>query len=235
MRRILALLTVAVLTSPCHGALIHRYDFSTDASDSVGGAHGTLLNGASVSGGILNLDGVNDYVQIGSHIVPTTGSYTVSLFARQDSPQTTYVELISQGMTAGTGFYIGHNLSHDIRAGDPWQLTGIPFPSDGQFHHFALVVDAPGNNSHLYVDGLLQASLGSALTTGAGGSDTRLGRQFAPFNEFLHGALDDVRVYDTALADNQIAALATVPIPAALWLFSTGLIGFVGMVRRNTA
>ena len=76
-------LALFLLTSSCYGDLIHYYSFTLDASDSVGGANGTLLNGASVSGGTLNLDGLDDFVQFGSKIVPTSGSYSVAMFAQQ--------------------------------------------------------------------------------------------------------------------------------------------------------
>ena len=55
-------LTFAALTlltsSLCHAAtLAHRYSFDADASDSVGGNDGILIDDASVSGGELILDG----------------------------------------------------------------------------------------------------------------------------------------------------------------------------------
>jgi hypothetical protein len=39
--------------------LLHRYDFSAKANDSVGVAHGTLEGGATISGGSLNTAAVN--------------------------------------------------------------------------------------------------------------------------------------------------------------------------------
>ncbi|MDP6564466.1 MAG: hypothetical protein QF578_06535 [Alphaproteobacteria bacterium] len=80
-------------------ALIHHYDFNgAGVIDTVGGANGTLFGGASVSGGVLNLDGINDYVEmVGNKIVPTgTSAFTVSLDARQLSNQVGHRELISQ-------------------------------------------------------------------------------------------------------------------------------------------
>ncbi|MDP7106106.1 MAG: hypothetical protein QGH41_03450, partial [Roseibacillus sp.] len=52
------ILLAAFLGSPCHAAtLAHRYSFDVDASDSVGGNDGILIDDASVSGGELILDG----------------------------------------------------------------------------------------------------------------------------------------------------------------------------------
>jgi Bacterial Ig-like domain (group 2) len=48
---------VMITVTPAGGTLIHRYSFTTDASDSVGGANGTLNGDASVSSGHLVLTG----------------------------------------------------------------------------------------------------------------------------------------------------------------------------------
>ncbi len=124
-------------------SMIHHYDFNGSVTDLVGSENGVLVNGANVSGGVLNLDGVDDYVQFSSHLVPTSGSYTVSLFARQSSTQSgSFVELISQGFSSGPGFYIGKHSYEMVRVTDSWQNTDIAFPSVGELHHYAVSVDA---------------------------------------------------------------------------------------------
>jgi len=237
MKTIFIFAMIAVMVSPSYAALIHHYNFNTDASDLVGSENGALISGASVSGGKLNLDGVDDYVQFGAQIVPTSGSYTVALFAQQASSQATYVELISQGFSGGPGFYLGHDPSGNIRATDSWISTGVAFPSDGQFHHYSLVVDTGSSSSSLYLDGLLQATLGSAIATTNSGDGTRLGRQFGGIAEYFHGALDDVRIYDYALTSNEVLDLAnnvsSVPVPVAIWLFGSGLVGLIGMRKKT--
>jgi hypothetical protein len=66
------------------------------------------MNGASAVDGTLTLNGANQYVQFGSHIVPTSRSYSVALFARESVLGSDFVEFISQGVSGGPGFYIGH-------------------------------------------------------------------------------------------------------------------------------
>jgi hypothetical protein len=75
--------------APAHADLIHRYSFTTDASDSVGGANGTLMNSATVSGGQLQLNNPNfsgstsgatdphGYLSLPASILPTSGSATI--------------------------------------------------------------------------------------------------------------------------------------------------------------
>lgn len=205
----------ALLVATSAGAeLVHHYPFDSAAEDAVGSADGTLLNGAQVSAGLLVLDGIDDYVQFAEHIIPLSGDYTVAFFARQTQPQIDeFVELISQGFSTGPGFYLGHHRDGTIRAGDDWQNTGVDFPTDGKFHHYALVADAGNTQSLLYIDGLLRATHGTAITSTGEGTNTRLGSQFETGGtelEWFHGQMDDVRIYDTALGADEIWRLANI-------------------------
>lgn len=74
-------LTIAVMAlaaipgAAVHAAVpVHAYEFDSDASDSVGGADGTLSGGAYVAAGRLELDGADDFVGFGSYLVPTSGA-----------------------------------------------------------------------------------------------------------------------------------------------------------------
>ena len=51
--------------------LTHRWNFSSNTNDSVGGINGTLNGGASVSGGQLVLDGVDDFMSLPSSPLPS--------------------------------------------------------------------------------------------------------------------------------------------------------------------
>src|SRR6185437_13367794 len=65
-------------------ALTHRYQFNTDgdASDSVGGANGTLQGAATVSGGQLQLTGNNaDYLQLPGGLLTNYSAVTVDTWA----------------------------------------------------------------------------------------------------------------------------------------------------------
>ena len=77
---------VACATS-AQAQLAHRYSFATDASDSVGGANGTLVNSATVSGGQLQLNNPNftaggnpdpnGFLSLSPGILPGSGAVTI--------------------------------------------------------------------------------------------------------------------------------------------------------------
>ena len=57
MKRVLALLVMASLSVSVNAGLVHRYDFETDASDSVGSADGTIYGSAAIVDGGINSGG----------------------------------------------------------------------------------------------------------------------------------------------------------------------------------
>ena len=76
---------------PPKAQLAHRYSFTTDASDSVGSANGTLMNSATVSGGQLQLNNPNfspggnpnpnGYAcSLPPGILPASGSATIEIW-----------------------------------------------------------------------------------------------------------------------------------------------------------
>lgn len=235
-------LVSAILLSVCAAAtpralaqsatLTHYYNFTSGVIDQVGTANGALLNGANVSGGRLNLDGINDYVQFNSFIIPTSGSYSFAFLAQRSAVLGPYTEVISQGFSGGPGMYLGTSPQGTIRAGDMF-TTNVPFGAVGVPTHYALVVDALTSRSTLYVNGTAVASIGTAVQSVVGGTPTRLGRQFEPYGEYFAGFVDELRIYNGALTGAQVAALASaVPEPATAGLMSMGLLA-LALCRRK--
>ncbi len=84
-----AVLAGLLLAPSAQADLTHRYSFTTDATDSVGGANGTLVNSATVSGGQLQLNNPNfsastsgqtdphGYLTLPANILPSSGSATI--------------------------------------------------------------------------------------------------------------------------------------------------------------
>ena len=205
-----ALCAVVIVASPTNlsGATpLHHYALDTLAIfDSNGTAQGELINGASLGSGALNLDGLRNYAEFNSPLIPTSGSFSVALFARELSPTSDRMEMISQGTSYGPGFYIGYYPpSRSIRVGDQWQTTGVQFPDDHLWHHYAVTVDDTA--TRLYIDGVLRAKT-SPIKISDKGTNTRLGQQFDTWGEFFHGSVDELWIFSGALSADEVSLLS---------------------------
>lgn len=105
----------------------HRYTFNTDASDSVGGANGTLVNSATVSGGQLQLNNpgfsgpssARGYLALPPSILPSSGSVTIEqwfTFTGSGFYTEAYTFSDNNHDTTGPGANNGQYLMHTISA-----------------------------------------------------------------------------------------------------------------------
>ncbi len=220
--------TLLVFSSVARASLIHDYNFSNSSGvvDTVGSDNGTLMNGATISGGTLNLNSASSqYVQFNSYLLPTSGAYSVEITASGVPSTSAYSEMISQGSSGGPGFYIGTNPttspSPDIRLGDSLGTINVAFPSSGS-NTFLFSSSASG--SDLWINGTLVYNTTNFATIGTGGTDTRFGSQFQSYGEYFNGSIASVMIYNTAVTPT--TATSNVPEPPMWAVMLVGLMGF---------
>lgn len=169
---------VALAASMAHANLTHRYSFTSDASDSVGSAHGTLFNSATATGGVLNFNNPGfpnsavprGYLEIPTGVLPSTGSVT-----------------IEQWFTfGGSGFYT-----------EGWTFTdhagGANQPDADSGHYLMHTVSNPQNNGGANTGG---SSVAQSLAGYGGGAETRAYHTTPGQFGFANGGyLDDGRTY----------------------------------------
>ena len=158
--------------------------------------HGVSSFSASRPASALLCDGIDDYVDVPSAVVPTNGTYPVECWAYCPAPTGGYGHIYAQS----PNLYLGFAPGGQIRVGDFWGDTGISYPF-GAWHHFAVVRTT--NNTLLYTNGVLAASKGSAIPSPDPGSNLRLGIQWNG-TELWSGAIDEIKVWSTARTAVQI-------------------------------
>ena len=204
-------------TTPAPGGLVAAYGFNegtgASAGDASGRGHTGALSGATWTtsgrfGGALTFDGVNDWVTVAdtaaldlttgatieAWVRPTTTSawQTVAL---KERPNGLAYALYSRADVPGPAGY--GNVSGDVGATGPAALAL------NAWSHLALTYD--GGVFRLFVNGTQVATraLSGSLTTSS--SPLRLGGNQV-WGEYFAGTIDEVRVYNRALAPSEIQA-----------------------------
>lgn len=200
--------------------LTHRYSFTTDASDSIGGANGTFMGDATVSGGQLVLDGTaGTYLSLpaGQINIATNTSVTIEAWVTFEDPST-WAYLFGFGNTnngAGVG-QIGCVPCADAGGYHHWGITenqsGGATVSwahgwNNATMHITAVVDPPTGFISIYRDGVLEVAQGGANNPL---SDTPtnyafLGHSFYNADPYLTASIDEFRIYNGVLTPSQVA------------------------------
>ncbi len=182
----------------------------------------------SAVGGSLAFDGVDDYAK--TELVSAVGlsTFTIEAWVRRDGDGTTYttgagglrlVPIAGKGLGEGDGTNIDCNYGfgfwgdvlgadfEDMATGANHPVTGKTAIERGTWHHVAASYD--GTTWRLYVDGALD---GEATANAMPRADSihpfAIGTAIASdgvAHGFLHGAVDELRLWDHARSGDEIA------------------------------
>ena len=221
----LFLIVSTVMALPTPGAaatLTNRYSFTTDANDSVGGQHGALAGGASVSEGAVQLDGATGYVDLPNGLVAQRTSITIEVWLQPlNNPD--WARIWDFGNSDAGEDQSGAGVTHfmctlkpSLRATiysggtDSWVYSApaILF-AEGEKVHVVWTSDASTQRAHLYVNGQHVGSNPLATNTPASMGNTFnnwLGRSQFSADAYLWGAIDEFRIWDGALNSLEVAA-----------------------------
>src|ERR1039458_5008069 len=196
--------------------LNHRYSFTTDASDSVGGANGTLYGAANVTGGQLVLDGTTGtYMQLPGNLFTAANSTALTVeFWASFGVNANFVRVFDFGNTnvQNNGVnYVGfspHNGSGGnqihISPGDGsfQQTLAASGTFDGLTRHIACVIDPPNQTLAIYTNGVLEGTITNMTVGIANLNDTLsyIGHSLFAADPYLVANIDELRIYNGALA-----------------------------------
>src|SRR5215212_6122298 len=228
-----ASVTVTVSNTSGSGSLVGHWKFDegsgTTAADSSGnGTTGMLINSPAwttgVVGGALSFNGTTSLVSIPNQPSWNTASskYTVAFWVKVNEIKD-YAGAVAVG-NWGTGaleiMTTGRQWMFRIKtSGGPngWGCDGTSSTlgylttHDNTFHHVALVLDAAASRCQLYSDGTPVATdIYVDGTTSFGAQSLNIGG-FGDANR-LKSVIDDVRLYNAALTQAEVQALAN-PVP----------------------
>ncbi len=201
--------------------LIHRYSFAgtgTEATDSIGGRHGTLWGGAVQSGGVVTLDGKEQYVSLPAGMISSLTDATFEVWFTWSggknyqrvfdfgdttgSPKTglTYLYLAASRIDEGpgSGFSLGGNTTEIETEATATIATGV-------LHHVVLVADETEGAFRFYINGAFESGIAfTSSLTRINDVHGYLGRSLFEADPYFAGSIDEFRIYDVALTQAQI-------------------------------
>jgi type IV pilus assembly protein PilA len=196
--------------------LVSYWSFDGNALDSVGGNNGTVMNGAVATTGVRGLintayyfDGVDDYVSVDDSPSQTVYNFSVITWIKRtgavghiltkggDTTNWEYVMLFS-----GTAPYV--NIWGNSGSCDEFSASSNISPAVGEWSQVAFVYRL-NESLTIYVNGT-QTGFDNTKTAGcnfsSGSSKLNIGRR-SDSSKF-NGAIDNVRIYNSALSADDI-------------------------------
>ena len=246
MKKVIIVIFLMFLkSSNAHAVLVSYWDFNEGlgltAYDFVSSNDGAIV-GANWSGGKfgsgLSFDGLDDYINVGD--VPSLDiSSAITIEAWAKTTLTTNDTIISKDDDHGNReYYLGLGYGVEVPGKVRWALKTNTFQdidtstsaNDGEWHHIAATYD--GLFLRTYIDGVEDSNspvAQSGLIPNTNAS-LRIGAMSdIGYEQFFQGAIDEVRIYNNALTQDEIArdiiADSTVPEPASMIIFGGGLLG----------
>jgi len=195
--------------------LTHRYSFTSDASDSIGGANGSLQGAATISSGALQLTGGNaDYLQLPAGMLTNYNAVTVdswaTLAAGNNWARLWEFTDLSDGVQQEFFFAPGWNPNppnaNVYNLGAP-RGAGIttPTPIVNQTVHITCTY---GDGwMQVYTNAVLMGSVANVVAPAntAGQDSSTIGH--SPFNDpGINGSMDEFRIYRGRLSAEEITA-----------------------------
>jgi hypothetical protein len=205
---------------PTGAVALYQFDTSsgTTAVDSIGGNQGTVFNGAAWTtgrvGNGLRFDGTNDYVRAGhSASLNLKNELTLAAWIRPDALNS-YRMVLAKGASGNRfNYYFGTNgdeVNFGFFNGRFYEhQTNAVNLQVGRWYHIAATYSDAANAVRIYVDGAQRYSRAENSSLLTNNEALYIGR--SQYGEFARSTLDNVALFNRALAVQEIASLAGTP------------------------
>jgi len=204
---------------PDTASLVAHYEFEGTTNDSSSnGRNGTAVGDpifvAGKIGQAISLDGIGDYVEITGY-KGILGPNAITVTAWINTTATETGAIIGWGPNVGGqrfGFRIDDGrLRTEHHGGNVQGDTNV---NDGEWHHVAVTVQENATISYpevvLYLNGQDDTRPGTSPNAFAltADQDVSIGRRPASDDRYFMGQIDDVRIYERVLSQEEISWLA---------------------------
>ena len=208
--------------------LLAYFPFNGNADDESGNGHHGAVNGATLApdrfgfaDSAYHFNGSDNDIEIPYAADLEPSVFSISVWSKTASTPVNLMHLLSPsegfgGCSHGYRllFFPSGGFEFHVDASAACGSAGSHIPSDsilndGEWHHIVAIYDSSLTLS-LYVDGVLQSGSDSGIYVKTGNS-LLLGRYRRSVSQSFLGSIDDLRIYDRALTESEVADLFTGP------------------------
>ncbi|MEN6428648.1 MAG: LamG-like jellyroll fold domain-containing protein [Phycisphaerales bacterium] len=212
--------------------LVAHYTLDGNVTDSSGNGHDGAANGdpvyvTGIRSQAMEFDGYDDYVRIAHNdsLNPGTGNFSISFWANVDptpgtSGATNWDLAVAKRDVGSRGYYVGadRNQGSSTQTGFKFMLgntsgsrvdTAYVLVPLGEWTFVTAVLDRDQNMHKISLDaGQSWTSATPPVGSVAPAVDLAIGWDIGPNNYWFHGTIDEVRIYDKPLTDEEVLWLA---------------------------
>ncbi|MBN1805411.1 MAG: LamG domain-containing protein [Sedimentisphaerales bacterium] len=160
-------------------------------------------------GGALEFNG-DDYLNCGNGpSLQIRDEITIAFWFQVEAFQNEWEAFMAKGDDSyrtsrgdGTGNATHLGISGTSTGGGNGYFNGTVIVTDGQWHHMAATYD--GAAGRIYIDGVLDVTSPGTGQIGESSYDFWIGNNSQQTGRYLHGMLDDIRIYSRALSEVEI-------------------------------
>ena len=196
--------------------LVAYYPFNGNANDESGNGHNGTVYGAQmtedrfgISNSAYHFDGSDDVIEVpfsDDFDFSPDGTFSFAVWVNPTIEETYHAVMVKAppapdvwdwGLFIASGFYIsGSHLNHSVSSGASAE--------ENVWTHVAVIYN--DSSWAMYINGNLEDSAeGHRITQSSGG--IAFGRKGEGVRDFFSGAIDDIRIYDRPLTEDEIDAL----------------------------
>jgi hypothetical protein len=224
-------LCFAISSIQSSNCLIADYNFSGNANDVSGNGLNGIVNGAILDqdrfgnpNSAYHFDGVDDYIEIPHNSIFNNQLYSISYWTKFNTTATpssggfdVNPSLISKCAPSATVtydnwvFYEGDGTPGFVSNNSGGVGTSLLF-NDNSWHNIVATINS--DSVRFYMDGVQQSSSLKGANIVFNNQPIRIGRSTATYWKAFNGTIDDVKIYNCALTQQEVDSL-----------FNTGSVG----------
>ncbi|MCD6013653.1 MAG: type sorting protein, partial [Flavipsychrobacter sp.] len=201
--------TTGVVTGVSAGTALISYTVTTS------GCSTTVTTNVTVKtpNNALHVDGSNDYVSIPNNsALNISSNITIESWIKITNTSTNIQNVVCKSQCSGSnnGYIFPRtdnawtNMNGYLHIAGSWRVLTGPAPSANVWHHCALTYN--GSTILMYIDGVQVASMSQSGSITTNSNPLSIGVQVGCSSEHFGGAVDEVKIWNTARSQSQIQA-----------------------------